>query len=78
MQMKKRNLMHELTEGFVALAKARDGKRMLRTHTVPIAPAPLEGIGPSTAAGTYRPRNPVKGGSSRKAPCKTRAGDGQK
>src|SRR5580700_11135422 len=31
---KKRNLMAELTEGFVALADQRTGKRTLRTHVV--------------------------------------------
>jgi putative transcriptional regulator len=31
---KKRNLMAELTEGFVALADQRAGKRTLRTHVV--------------------------------------------
>jgi putative transcriptional regulator len=31
---KKRNLMAELTDGFVALADHRTGKRTLRTHVV--------------------------------------------
>ncbi|MGO9947904.1 MAG: hypothetical protein ACLPWG_13755 [Steroidobacteraceae bacterium] len=31
---KKRNSMAELTEGFVALADQRTGKRTLRTHVI--------------------------------------------
>jgi len=37
---KKRNLMAELTEGFVALADQRTGKRTLRTHVVQTKAAP--------------------------------------
>ena len=37
---KKRNLMAELTEGFVALAAQRTGKRTLRTHVVQTKAAP--------------------------------------
>jgi len=37
---KKRNLMAELTEGFVALADPRTGKRTLRTHVVRTKAAP--------------------------------------
>lgn len=36
----KRNLFQELSEGFVALAKERQGKRTLRTHEVEMKPAP--------------------------------------
>jgi putative transcriptional regulator len=36
----KRNLFAELTEGVEALAKARQGKRTLRTHAVEFKPAP--------------------------------------
>jgi putative transcriptional regulator len=38
--MKKRNLFAEISEGFDALAAAREGKLTLRTHTVEINPAP--------------------------------------
>jgi putative transcriptional regulator len=38
--MKKRNLFAELSEGFDALAKARTGKRTLRTHEVELKPVP--------------------------------------
>ena len=34
----KRNLFAELSEGFDALAEARQGKRTLRTHEVTLAP----------------------------------------
>ena len=34
----KRNLLAELSEGFEALAEARQGKRTLRTHEVTLAP----------------------------------------
>jgi putative transcriptional regulator len=37
---KKRNLFHELVEGFDALAEQRAGKRTLRTHAVKLKPAP--------------------------------------
>jgi hypothetical protein len=37
---KKRNLIAELTEGFVALADQRTGKRTLRTHVVQTKAAP--------------------------------------
>ena len=36
--MKKRNLFAEITEGFEALASAREGKLTLRTHEVEIKP----------------------------------------
>src|SRR5581483_4405919 len=36
----KRDLFAELSEGMVALAEARKGKRTLRTHTVEFKPAP--------------------------------------
>jgi putative transcriptional regulator len=36
----KRNLFAELSEGMTALAKARQGKRTLRTHEVEFKPAP--------------------------------------
>ena len=36
----KRNLFAELTEGMVAIAAARQGKRTLRTHAVEFNPAP--------------------------------------
>ncbi|MBQ0132643.1 MAG: transcriptional regulator [Comamonas sp.] len=36
--MTKRDLFAELTEGFDALASAREGKRTLRTHEVDIKP----------------------------------------
>ena len=36
----KRNLFAELSEGMAALAKARQGKRTLRTHAVEYKPAP--------------------------------------
>lgn len=38
--MTKRNLFAELTEGFDALAKSREGKVTLRQHTVEVAPVP--------------------------------------
>lgn len=34
--MKKRDLCSEITEGFEALAEAREGKRTLRTHAMSI------------------------------------------
>lgn len=37
---KKRNLLDELNEGFVALAEQRSGKRTLRTHTIKAKAAP--------------------------------------
>ena len=36
----KRDLFAELSEGMQALADARYGKRMLRTHSVEFKPAP--------------------------------------
>jgi len=36
----KQNLFAELTEGMVAIAAARQGKRTLRTHAVEFNPAP--------------------------------------
>ena len=36
----KRNLFAELSEGFEALAQAREGKLTLRTHEVEISPPP--------------------------------------
>jgi putative transcriptional regulator len=36
----KRDLFAEISEGFTALAKAREGKRTLRTHEVAFKPAP--------------------------------------
>jgi putative transcriptional regulator len=36
----RRNLFAELSEGVIALAKAREGKRTLRTHAVEFRPAP--------------------------------------
>ena len=36
--MKKRNLFAEISEGFVALADERTGKKTLRTHKVEIQP----------------------------------------
>jgi len=36
----KRNLFAELSEGMVALAEARQGKRTLRTHALEYKPAP--------------------------------------
>jgi putative transcriptional regulator len=36
----KRDVFSELTEGFAALADAREGKRTLRTHAIPFRPAP--------------------------------------
>lgn len=36
----KRNVFAELTEGMVALAESREGKRTLRTHAVEFKPAP--------------------------------------
>ena len=36
----KRDLFAELSEGMKALAQSREGKRMLRTQTVEIKPAP--------------------------------------
>ena len=36
----KRNLFAELTEGMSALARARQGRRTLRTHAVDFKPAP--------------------------------------
>ena len=47
--MKKRNLFDELSEGFVALADRRAGKRTLRTHTVKIKAAPKLSAGELTA-----------------------------
>jgi putative transcriptional regulator len=40
MRSGKRNLFVELSEGIAALAKAREGKRTLRTHAVEYRPAP--------------------------------------
>lgn len=37
---KKRNLLDELNEGFVALAEQRTGKRTLRTHSIKAKAAP--------------------------------------
>lgn len=36
----KRKLVDEVTEGFEALARQRQGKRTLRTHAVEVKPAP--------------------------------------
>ncbi|MGH8703562.1 MAG: helix-turn-helix domain-containing protein [Burkholderiales bacterium] len=36
----RRNLFTELSEGMTALARAREGKRTLRTHAVEFRPAP--------------------------------------
>jgi putative transcriptional regulator len=36
----KRDLFSELSEGFTALAAAREGKRTLRTHAIEYKPAP--------------------------------------
>ncbi|MCZ7564369.1 MAG: transcriptional regulator [Burkholderiales bacterium] len=36
----KRDVFAELTEGMVALAESREGKRTLRTHAVEFKPAP--------------------------------------
>jgi putative transcriptional regulator len=36
----RRNLFAELSEGMIALAQAREGKRTLRTHAVEFRPAP--------------------------------------
>lgn len=38
--MPKRNLYSEMSEGFDALAQARQGKRTLRTHAMEYKPAP--------------------------------------
>lgn len=40
MNMNKRNLFLEITEGLEALTAEREGKRTLRTHTVNALPAP--------------------------------------
>src|SRR5207245_9813171 len=39
-RMAKRDVFAELTEGMVALAESREGKRTLRTHAVEFKPAP--------------------------------------
>ena len=38
---RKRDLFSELSEGMVALAESRQGKRTLRTHAVEYRPAPV-------------------------------------
>ena len=40
MKKSKRNLFAEISEGFEALAQAREGKLTLRTHEVEISPPP--------------------------------------
>ena len=37
---RKRDVFAELSEGFAALAEAREGKRTLRTHAIAFKPAP--------------------------------------
>jgi putative transcriptional regulator len=55
----KRDLLSELTEGFVALREAREAKRTLRTHSVELKPAP--GISPKELVQLRETRNISRG-----------------